>query len=115
MRPYRPVANMENPAMTNPQHEALVEAQDPLALLAHLRRMPMTEWVWHDAQMIFATLAALSATAATPSDEVVRLRAALEAIKNLTASRLHGTSAASSYAKAKRLARAALEPKGKDL
>lgn len=34
-----------------------VKAQDPAALLAHLQHIPMTEWVWHDAEMIFATLA----------------------------------------------------------
>jgi len=35
-------------------------AQNPAALLHHLQRMPMTEWVWNDAEMIFATLSALS-------------------------------------------------------
>jgi hypothetical protein len=35
-------------------------AKDPASLLAHLRRMPMTEWVWTDAEMILATLAAVA-------------------------------------------------------
>jgi len=45
-----------------------VKAQDPAALLAHLQRMPMTEWIWHDASMIFATLSALATQPATSQE-----------------------------------------------
>lgn len=41
----------------------------PANLLAHLKRIPMTEWVWADAQMIFATLEAATPSTDTPSRE----------------------------------------------
>jgi len=135
-------------AMTNPQHEALVEAVaraicsergfSPNTLYQHNfegdwpeddrreYRDPFTDeprvMLFHRAwrryekaagaviPIVRDTLAALSATAATPSDEVLRLRAALEHIRDYGPGITHGW-----VEHVRSTARAALEPQGKEM
>ena len=72
------------------------QPQDPAALLEHLKRIPMTEWVWSDAQKIFATLARMTPPEAAPMREDVtqaRLAVARAVISMYHTTRLGGDGA----------------------
>jgi hypothetical protein len=59
--PAQPAEAWLNDPASLESGEPAQPAESPEALLIHLQRMPMTEWVWTDAQRIFGVLAASTA------------------------------------------------------